>query len=77
MLNKLIPLLFLLTAIIISCQDADTSTSNQEESCNKPIKDPNDVKPMALMMRTMANYCDSMRLQINQGQVVDSVKYPL
>ena len=69
--------LFVLVCAGISCADSDKKTAAQEESCNNPIKDPNEVKPMALMMRTMANYCDSMRLEINKGQTVDSVKYPL
>lgn len=32
---------------------------------------------MALMMRTMANYCDSMKVKLNNGEAVDSVTYPL
>jgi len=69
--------LFVLVCVALSCAESDKKTSAQEEECNNPIKDPNEVKPMALMMRTMANYCDSMRLEINKGQTVDSVKYPL
>ncbi len=67
-----------LVAFIISCTESETNKTTHEEDCNKPaIKDPNEVKPMALMMRTMANYCDTMRLKINQGDVVDSVTFPL
>lgn len=55
----------------------DVKVDKNDESCVNPIKDPNDVKPMALMMRTMANYCDSMRLELNAGKTVDSVRYPL
>ncbi|QLH47354.1 MAG: hypothetical protein HWD58_18050 [Bacteroidota bacterium] len=40
-------------------------------------KDPNDVKPMARMMRTMADYCDTMRLELQNGKTVDSVRFPL
>jgi|LakMenEpi03Aug12_release.lakeMendotaPanAssembly.Ray.scaffolds.fasta_scaffold09846_2 thioredoxin-related protein len=64
---------------VLACQESEKekSHSDNEESCVNPTKDPNDVKPMALMMRTMANYCDSMRLDLKAGKVVDSIKYPL
>lgn len=81
---KKITLLFLLGAFtwIMACEDKEvkkdsTTVNKEDESCVSPIKDPNDVKPMALMMRTMANYCDSMRLELNAGKTVDSVRYPL
>jgi hypothetical protein len=44
-------------------------------SC-KPIKDPNNPKPMALMMRQMALNADSMRAQLIRGEFIDSLKYP-
>ncbi len=69
--------LFAAVCIGVSCSDSSNKTSKEEENCSKTIKDPNDVKPMALMMRTMANDCDSMRLKINNGKTVDSVQYPL
>lgn len=66
------------TIFIISCVESDSKKIARNEECDKPtIMDPNDVKPMALMMRTMANYCDTMRLKINKGEVVDSVAFPL
>ena len=69
--------LFVCVCILVSCSDSTKETTNENESCMNPIKDPNNPKPMALMMRNMANYCDSMRLKINSGEVVDSVTYPL
>jgi thioredoxin-related protein len=70
--------LFACLSFFIACSgENEKSTSAEDEDCVSPIKDPNDVKPMALMMRTMANYCDSMRLEINAGRQVDSIKYPL
>jgi thioredoxin-related protein len=78
-MQKLIIFSFLASCIfIIACQNNETSKS-EKESCSKEetIKDPNNPKPMALMMRTMANYCDSMRLELNAGKRVDSIKYPL
>ena len=74
-----IGILFICIALgIISCEENSSSKKSQEPACEKPtIKDPNEVKPMALMMRTMANYCDTMRLKINKNELVDSVSFPL
>ena len=69
--------MFVLVCVIVSCAESGTEKNAQEENCINPNNDPNGVKPMALMMRTMANYFDSMRLKINNGEVVDSVNYPL
>lgn len=78
MKKLIVGMMMIVLCIFISCSDtAKNSSSDSEESCTKPIKDPNHPKPMALMMRTMANYCDSMRLKINQGIAVDSTQYPL
>jgi hypothetical protein len=69
---------FLLIIAIAACNDAEKAKEPAQEECkNETIKDPNNPKPMALMMRTMANNCDSMRLEINAGKTVDSIKYPL
>jgi thioredoxin-related protein len=63
---------------IAACTEQAAEKSADKEVCAQAaVQDPNEVKPMALMMRTMANYCDTMRLKINQGQTVDSVKFPL
>ena len=69
-----------LFVFVFSCNNETESSAKEaaeEEDCVQPIKDPNEVKPMARMMRTMALYCDSMRVEINAGKVVDSVRYPL
>jgi hypothetical protein len=74
----LITFCILLSIAIVACNDSEKPKESAQEECKKEtIKDPNDPKPMALMMRTMANNCDSMRLEINAGKTVDSVKYPL
>lgn len=52
-----------------------TSMSKDGKAC-KPIKDPNNPKPMALMMRMMAANADSMRSEILRGEKLDSLKYP-
>lgn len=53
----------------------DTATSG---SCDNPetIMDPNDTKPMALMMRQMAANADSIKATILRGEKPDSLKYP-
>ena len=65
----------------MACQNQESSSTSKEteteESCVNPQKDPNDVKPMARMMRTMADYCDTMRLELQNGKTVDSVRFPL
>jgi len=76
-MTKWITLVWVACVIFVACQNEDNASVKSDESCVNPIKDPNEVKPMARMMRTMANYCDSMRLKINAGQHVDSVAYPL
>ncbi len=75
----LIAFLFLSLNVILSCSDSKKTEDSvtDEESCVNPTKDPNDVKPMAQMMRAMANYCDTMRVHINAGKQVDSLQFPL
>ncbi|MBK7764201.1 MAG: hypothetical protein IPI46_12795 [Bacteroidetes bacterium] len=80
----LLAALFVSVSAIISCSegskkpDHESAKSENTEDCEtSTIKDPNEVKPMALMMRTMADYCDTMRLKINKGEKVDSIAFPL
>lgn len=46
-----------------------------EQAC-EPIKDPNNPKPMAIMMRVMAAHSDSMHSQLLRGESLDSADYP-
>lgn len=57
--------------------DAVSEETKQDslEAC-ATIKDPNQPKPMALMMRQMAANADSMKAKINRGEVLDSLQYP-
>ena len=55
-------------------QKADSTAKNT--SCAKPIKDPNNPKPMALLMRFMADNADSMRAQLLRGERLDESHYP-
>jgi hypothetical protein len=55
------------------------SNDDSVAMCAKPggtIMDPNNPKPMALMMRQMAANADSMKHQIERGEKPDSLKYP-
>lgn len=78
-MKKIIITLCIITSVFaFACNENNHAKNAEKEDCkSETIKDPNDPKPMALMMRTMANNCDSMRLEINAGKTVDSVKYPL
>lgn len=77
-MNKIIIVISLLVFAMVSCEDSISKKNTSTDDCEKPtIKDPNEVKPMAQMMRTMANYCDTMRLKINKDEIVDSVAFPL
>jgi hypothetical protein len=71
-------------ALVQSCDNAskkeDTAENSQAaqdslDAC-APIKDPNNPKPMALMMRQMAANADSMKAKINRGETLDSLQYP-
>jgi PBP1b-binding outer membrane lipoprotein LpoB len=77
-MKKIYTLFALVSILVLSCSETKKTEKETEESCeNTTIKDPNEVKPMARMMRTMANYCDTMRLKINKNELVDSIAFPL
>jgi hypothetical protein len=79
-------ILFMLVLVATSCRNADTNkqVATTADSIAKAdsmaacttIKDPNNTKPMALMMRLMAANADSMRSQLLRGEKLDSLKYP-
>lgn len=71
------------TAFIWACNQASkpeqtAETKSEATSCesNATIKDPNNPKPMALMMRQMAANADSIKATIMRGEKPDSLKYP-
>ena len=77
-MQKIIILFLVIILSILSCVEHNNKNSEKSESCTQQtIKDPNEVKPMARMMRTMAGYCDTMRLKINKNETVDSIDFPL
>lgn len=59
-------------------QDTQVVETADSSTCENPetIKDPNNTKPMALMMRQMATYADSMRAQLLRNEELDSNSYP-
>ena len=57
-------------------KNKEAVNKDSSQSCAKPIKDPNNPKPMALMMRLMAANADSMRFELLRGELLDSLKYP-
>lgn len=76
----------LLLGVLSGCSNgSDSSQGNQPKerqsvedsiaACT-PIKDPNNPKPMALMMRLMAANADSIRASLLRGEGVDSTDYP-
>jgi hypothetical protein len=78
---------FLLLMFVEACSNNNSNTKNidtaKADSMSKdslkacgPIMDPNNPKPMALMMRLMAANADSMRSQILRGEALDSANYP-
>ena len=78
-------LVVLVFVLLVQACSGNSGTTNSEASnteiidsaaCAPTIMDGNTPKPMALMMRQMANNADSMRLKISAGQVIDSLQYP-
>ena len=55
----------------------DSTIDSVDAECEtETIKDPNNPKPMALMMRQLAANADSMKQQIIRGEQLDSTQYP-
>ncbi|MEI6508937.1 MAG: hypothetical protein WCO54_10655 [Bacteroidota bacterium] len=73
--------IFIVALLFASCSGNAEKKTNQvsdsTKSCSaKPIKDPNNPKPMALMMRHMADNADSMKAELLRGETPDSVAFP-
>jgi hypothetical protein len=73
-------------AVLYSCSESkqpatvqqhnEVADSNDASCSQETIKDPNNAKPMALMMRQLAANADSMKQQILRGEQLDSTRYP-
>lgn len=71
-------------SVLVSCRNNTAQTDKKETKDKQVIKtpegtimDPNQPKPMALMMRQMAANADSMRLLVLEGKVPDSFRFAL
>lgn len=60
-------------------QSTEAPKDSSDESCSNEttIKDPNNAKPMALMMRQLAANADSMKAKLMRGEKVTYEQYPL
>lgn len=68
----------MLAGTITACINSTPSEPKQEAACAETTdNNPNGSKPLARMMRTMTNQCDSMRLDLMAGKKVDSIRYPM
>lgn len=88
LLKKMKKSIYLLVAFFVgivitnSCSNNETSQHQKSEqhklqtSNKNQILDPHQPKPMALMMRQMAENADSMKAKIMRGEKVDSLHYP-
>ncbi|MCU0442746.1 MAG: hypothetical protein MUE96_10140 [Bacteroidia bacterium] len=70
---------------LIGCEPKNSNTTSTQQtvadsadaSCSQEtVMDPNNAKPMALMMRQMAANADSMKAAILRYEQLDSTKYP-
>lgn len=58
-------------------QEQKTNNASCETGVDSTIMNPNNSKPMALMMRALANTADSIRVQLLADKTVDMTQYPL
>jgi hypothetical protein len=87
-MKKLFKVIFVLYGLVLiqsacsqapekSVANSDQSTKDSLAACaTETIMDPNNAKPMALMMRQMVINADSMKQQILRNETLDSLKYP-
>ncbi len=90
-MKKLLVLVILLAStffVFTACNGGESKSENKTEtstdsleldsaSCsNETIMDPNNPKPMALMMREMVKNADKMRAKLESGENLDSSAFP-
>ena len=73
-------LVFVSIGILINAcsnnQKPASEAKSTDSSAAQTIKDPNNPKPMALMMRQMAANADSMKAKLLRGESLDSLSFP-
>lgn len=62
--------------IAVSANELEQQMEDSLADCAPTIKDPNNTKPMALMMRQMAANADTIKNMLLRGEVVDSLNFP-
>jgi hypothetical protein len=60
----------------LSTIDTKSKEDSLASCSNSTIMDPNNTKPMALMMRQMVINADSMKQRIMRNEVLDSLQFP-
>ncbi len=60
-----------------SSQVAVDSTKSDSSCSSETIMDPNNAKPMALMMRALVKNASEMREKLKVGETLETAKYPL
>jgi hypothetical protein len=90
-MKKILVLVILLLStflVFIACNGGESKSEIKTEtltdslvqdsaSCsNETIKDPNNPKPMALMMREMVKNADRLRAKLEAGEKLDSADFP-
>jgi len=53
------------------------STKSDSSCSSETIMDPNNAKPMALMMRALVKNTSEMREKLKAGETLETAKYPL
>jgi hypothetical protein len=53
------------------------STKSDSSCSSETIMDPNNAKPMALMMRALVKNASEMREKLKAGETLETAKYPL
>jgi hypothetical protein len=72
----------IIIAFINSCANNNNSQSTEsnvdsvKSEAQAQILDPHQPKPMALMMRQMADNADSMKAKLARGESLDSLQFP-
>lgn len=60
-----------------STQIASDSAKSDSSCTSETIMDPNNPKPMALMMRALVKNASEMKEKLKVGETLDTAKYPL
>ncbi len=66
------------TKVLTDTTKINADTSSSQSSCdNETIMDPNNPKPMALLMRALVANADTIKSKLMSGKTVNSTQFPL